>query len=232
MRGNVAFPMIKLGGAEIFFLPDAVLVVSKGSVAALHYRDLDFSYFPIRYIEEGRVPSDTTILGETWRFVNKSGGPDRRFNSNRQLPICQYGEMNFSSTGGLNGKMEFSNSSAGQKFAKALEILIRHAASSAELSPIASYREAKHWPSVAFILSALLIGGSLMAFGVQAISLVSSPVSNATQQINGRSVDTVPAKNEPPGRKVGTNKASAPLNILPVPSNDSSVPFPKRPGRP
>ena len=27
----------------------------------------------------------------TWQYANKSGGPDRRFNNNRQLPICLYG---------------------------------------------------------------------------------------------------------------------------------------------
>ena len=65
IRGNVRFPEIKLGSAELFFLPDAVLVVSKRTVAAPHYRDLYFSEGSTRFIEEGRVPSDTAIVGHT-----------------------------------------------------------------------------------------------------------------------------------------------------------------------
>jgi hypothetical protein len=36
-----------------------------------------------RFIEDGPVP-DTT-----WRFVNKNGTPDRRFDNNRRLPVMQ-----------------------------------------------------------------------------------------------------------------------------------------------
>jgi hypothetical protein len=124
IRGNIVVPAIKLGSAELFFLPDSVLVVSRNSIAALHYRDLRFSNAATTFIEDGRAPRDALVVGQTWRFVNKSGGPDRRFNFNRQLPACRYGEMDFSSAGGLNGKIHFSNISAGEKFARAIEILI------------------------------------------------------------------------------------------------------------
>jgi hypothetical protein len=39
------------------------------------------------------VPRDSTQVDTTWRFVNKNGGPDRRFNNNSQIPILQYGEV-------------------------------------------------------------------------------------------------------------------------------------------
>jgi hypothetical protein len=161
MRGNVTLPTIKLGNTELFFLPDAVLAISKRTVAALHYRDLNFSESATQFIEGGRVPVDATIVGHTWRFVNKTGGPDRRFNGNRQLPVCQYGEMEFGSSGGLNGKIQFSRVGAGQKFGKAIKILIAHAAASSELNPIGSYRTAKRWPTIAFLFLAFVIGAAL-----------------------------------------------------------------------
>ena len=40
--------------------------------------------------------------------MNKSGGPDRRFKDNRQLPICLYGELELSSTSGLNTVIMYS----------------------------------------------------------------------------------------------------------------------------
>lgn len=42
-------------------------------------------------------------------IVNKSGGPDRRFKNNRELPICLYGEIELRSESGLNTVLMFSN---------------------------------------------------------------------------------------------------------------------------
>jgi hypothetical protein len=169
VRGRIAFPTLKVGGAEIFFLPDAVLVISNKAVAALNYADLDFSSTSVRFIEEDKVPSDTTIVGQTWRFVNKAGGPDRRFNFNKQLPICEYGEMEFRSAGGLHGMMQISKLAAGKRFTKALQILIRYASSGSDIRPIASYQEAKRWPSLVLLSCALSISGCLMALSALAI---------------------------------------------------------------
>jgi hypothetical protein len=202
IRGNVAFPAIDLGTAEIFFLPDAVLVISKNSVAALHYRDLIFSSAPTRFIEADRVPPDTTVVGHTWRFVNKKGGPDRRFNANRQLPVCQYGEMDFGSSGGLNGKIQFSNAAAGEKFSKAVKILIAHAASSAELNPIASYSEAKKWPSIVFLFFAVTIGLGLMARGLQNIPTIFSTASNLSIRSDDENSNSVTTKKSPVSRRL------------------------------
>ncbi len=89
--------------------------------------------------------------------------------------------MDFSSSGGLNGKMQFSNYSAGQKFAKAVKILIKHAATDSQLNPIASYADAKSWPSIAFLSCVLLFGASLGAVG----SLTSSVITAAVDQAKG-----------------------------------------------
>ena len=37
-----------------------------------------------RFVESSNVPRDATIVGKTWQYVNKSGGPDRRYKNNRQ----------------------------------------------------------------------------------------------------------------------------------------------------
>jgi hypothetical protein len=227
MRGDAAFPEVNLGNAELYFLPDAVLVISKASVAALHYRDLQFSSCVTHFVESDGVPKDTTVVGHTWRYVNKSGGPDRRFNNNAELPVCRYGEMDFNSLGGLNGKLQFSNASAGERFVKAINILIRYAAADSELSPFASYRAAKNWPSVVFLCFALLIGAALTSVG----ALTSPTILSLFASIQG-SADRVviaPAahqdnlstssngRTQAAGRKVQNDRPSitAPLNILP-----------------
>lgn len=62
-----------------------------------------------RFIEEEAVPKDAEVVGRTWKYVNKSGGPDRRFKNNRELPICLYGEIELRSESGLNTVLMFSN---------------------------------------------------------------------------------------------------------------------------
>jgi hypothetical protein len=69
---------------------------------------LDFMDFTLRYEdaheeasftnfrEDGTVPGDSTNIGTTWQFVNKAGGPDRRFVNNRQIPIQRYSHLQFS----------------------------------------------------------------------------------------------------------------------------------------
>ncbi len=221
IRGHVAFPMLKLSNAELFFLPDAVLIVSNQSAATLNYKDVDFSTHSVRYIEADRMPSDATVVDETWLYVNKNGGPDRRFNSNRRLPVCNYGEMDFSSAGGLNGRLQFSKLSAGDRFAKALEILIKHSSSGSQLNPIASYQIAKRWPSAIFLACALLFGGPLLAAGLEAISVQSQITSEVAAPITDTSDKQIPLRQK---RVVTSPPQSGPLNILPSGFPPSSSP--------
>ncbi len=61
------------------------------------------------FIENEAVPSDANVVGSTWHYVNKSGGPDRRFNNNAQLPVVQYGVLMLKSSRGLNIHLHTSN---------------------------------------------------------------------------------------------------------------------------
>jgi hypothetical protein len=63
-EGPPNFPRSSLGAEELFFLPDAALVVRTESVAALRYEDLDISNQPTRFVEEDAVPSDTKVASE------------------------------------------------------------------------------------------------------------------------------------------------------------------------
>ncbi|MEX0676898.1 MAG: hypothetical protein WD063_07465 [Pirellulales bacterium] len=84
------------------------------------YNELTASTKSVRFIER-IAPGDATILGHTWEHPNKDGGPDRRFSSNSQLPVCQYGEMLLYARGGLLAYLQTSKYAAVDEFAKALE---------------------------------------------------------------------------------------------------------------
>ena len=70
----------------------------------------------LRLAVEG-VIRDGTVVDRTWRYVNKNGGPDRRFNNNAQLPVMQYGVLVLTSSRGLNIHLNTSNPQLANVFA-------------------------------------------------------------------------------------------------------------------
>lgn len=117
---------IQLDSMQMFFLPDQVLVFQSGKYGAVSYNALQVQVSPTRFIEHEGVPSDSTVVDRTWQFVRKDGGPDMRFNNNRQIPIAQYGHVELSSQTGLNVHLHVSNLPYAQRFAKALSDYIQH----------------------------------------------------------------------------------------------------------
>ena len=99
----------KMGRETLLFLPDKVFIFQGGKVGILNYEDININITSSRFVETEHVPSDATIVGKTWEYVNKSGEPDSRFKNNKQLPVCLYGEMTMTSTNGLNIVIMFSN---------------------------------------------------------------------------------------------------------------------------
>lgn len=108
IKSNLIPPALHVGRQILFFMPDIVLVQDGSRVGAVNYADLNLRWQDSRFIEAERVPSDASIIGHTWQHPNKSGGPDRRFKDNRQIPICLYETMHLTSATGLNELVEFS----------------------------------------------------------------------------------------------------------------------------
>lgn len=106
---NVDVWSIKLNEMALFFMPDYLFIRQRGRYGAVSYDSLEVLFSPTRFIEDQIVPPDAQVVDYTWRFVNKKGGPDRRFNNNRQLPIAVYGFMQFQSGSGLNIHLNVSS---------------------------------------------------------------------------------------------------------------------------
>ena len=109
VESNLAIPCINLAQARLFFLPDFVLYWERGTYGAISYDDFRVEQTFTTFIEDGPVPADATVVDRTWRYVNKSGGPDRRFNNNAQLPVVRYGVLVLTSSRGLNIHLNTSN---------------------------------------------------------------------------------------------------------------------------
>lgn len=99
----------------LLFLPDRLFIMQKSKIGALNYDDIEASARTARFIEDKGVPKDSRVVGKTWKYVNKAGGPDKRFKDNKQYPICLYGELELRSASGLNTVIMFSNPYIGEE---------------------------------------------------------------------------------------------------------------------
>lgn len=108
VKTNVALPSIVGGRQNIYFLPDVVLVIEGARAGAISYGQLAVSWERTVFIEDDSVPRDSQVVGQTWKYVNKKGGPDRRFNNNRQIPQVIYQQMGIQGPGGLQKLLHIS----------------------------------------------------------------------------------------------------------------------------
>lgn len=123
VKTNISVPSLPVGKQTLFFFPDRLLVFESNHVGAVSYGDLSIDIADTRFIEHGGVPKDAQVVDHTWQYVNKSGGPDKRFNNNRQLPICLYEDMHLTSNTGLNELVEFSKRGNADGFRQATKEL-------------------------------------------------------------------------------------------------------------
>lgn len=124
---NLDVPILPAGARTLYFFPDRLLVYDGTRVGAVSYRELRGVAGTTRFIESGSAPSDSQVVGQTWQYVNKSGGPDRRFNNNRQLPIMLYGILDLSSATGLKDQFMCSRPDVASSAAQAINDAARHA---------------------------------------------------------------------------------------------------------
>ena len=123
IKTNARVGFIKLSGRTLYFFPDRILVYSGKDVAAIDYDSISFSHDTLRFVEESRLTHDAMVVDNTWAYVNKSGGPDRRFAYNRQIPVVLYGVLRVSASSGINLELHTSSHTVAEGAAKLLGLI-------------------------------------------------------------------------------------------------------------
>lgn len=106
---NVQTFSMLLKKERIIVLPDKLLIVRGSKIGIEEYDKVTEFIGTTIFIEDGAVPRDATVVGTTWKYVNKNGSPDKRFKDNRQLPKCQYGLIQLTSVNGINVELQCSD---------------------------------------------------------------------------------------------------------------------------
>ena len=111
---NIRAGAIELDSAKLYFFPDRLYVARPSGVEAWSYGDIGAEHGTVRFVEGEHVPPDAKVVDHTWLYVNKDGGPDRRFNNNRQLPVALYGTLELGLGSGRGLSLQLSNVQAAQ----------------------------------------------------------------------------------------------------------------------
>lgn len=117
---NAIVPYISLVNIDLYFFPERIILKKGKKIAAVMYSSINIDFYNSRFIENQNVPSDAQVVDYTWQFVNKSGGPDRRFNNNRKLPICEYSYYSFQTEEGFNEVISTSKLCGMDDFVKSI----------------------------------------------------------------------------------------------------------------
>lgn len=98
-------------GGDLFLYPGFLIMKDKGNdaFAIIDLKTVQVNISTSHFHEEESVPTDSTNVGYTWKYCNKNGTRDKRFNNNYQIPIMKYCRLNFNSEDGLNEEYMVSN---------------------------------------------------------------------------------------------------------------------------
>lgn len=109
IKSNVSVPAVLGGRQSLYFFPDLLLVLEGRKAGVVSYSKLGTQVTVTNFVEKEVVPSDSRVSHYTWQYVNKNGGPDRRFKNNRQFPVVNYQEIEFNSPSGLRKLLQVSH---------------------------------------------------------------------------------------------------------------------------
>lgn len=135
VASNITPPMIVIDGKSCYFFPDCLLVMENRRFGAVRYEAMRTAVRDQRMIVDS-APSDAQIVGQTWKYVNKNGSPDRRFNNNRQLPICLFEEIGMVSDQGFKALLQVSKQGVGDAYERAIAEVRRGSAELKDAKPL------------------------------------------------------------------------------------------------
>ena len=116
LKSNVDIMSLRLSNVTLVFMPDLVFVIFGRNVGCLLYEDIDIYDATISFVEHEITPRDAKVIKKTWMFLNKDGTPDKRFNNNKHLDVCEYGVVHITSPKGLRIQLQVSSESITRNF--------------------------------------------------------------------------------------------------------------------
>jgi hypothetical protein len=198
VKTNISPPTITFGRSKLYLLPDLVLFSDSRGFGAIDYQTLQCSIQHGTFILDNAAPADAQVTAYTWRYVNKNGGPDRRFSHNPQLPIIRVADVHFVAGNGFAGVLKFSNVPCAEALCEGLEKF----AASLPRNNTASNETPAHQETLAplsnksanrVLLTAVLI--TIFTVAYVAVEVLKSPAASFSQATSVAPEDLLGAAN-------------------------------------
>ena len=108
-------------GVKCYYYPKFVICgESVDKFEAYPIEKVSFEFRATRFVEDGTLPADSIQVGTTYKYVNRNGGPDRRYSYNPAIPVMLYGEICISPFGDI---FQASDSDAARRLDSAFHAL-------------------------------------------------------------------------------------------------------------
>ena len=94
LASSFEIPVFPNSKGSLFFYPRFVIQgnsIEDFSILAID--KVSIRHKESRFIEDGYKPKDSKQVDTTYQYVNKNGGPDRRYSYNPMMPVLLYGEV-------------------------------------------------------------------------------------------------------------------------------------------
>jgi len=116
IKSTFDIPVLRDGaGVTYYIYPQFIIkAVSFYDFQIYPKETVSIDYSSQRFIESEIPPSESEIVEYTYKYVNKDGGPDKRYSYNPQYPVVIYGKFEISP---LNLCFYFSNAKSAKQFA-------------------------------------------------------------------------------------------------------------------
>jgi hypothetical protein len=120
---NIRVNGITYHSKAVYFLPEKILLIDGSDVRNVPYQVLTVGVDSLEYVEaEGNMYRDTQVIDRRWKFINRDGSRDRRFNANVQLPVVRCGLLTLT-VGSTQLDMMTTNPEAPAAFATQFDLL-------------------------------------------------------------------------------------------------------------
>lgn len=95
IKSRFNIPLLKDAFGNSYFLYPKFIIKTKAApeFSVIPLSTADIKYSSTRFIETEGVPNDSKVIDRTWMYVNKNGGPDRRYSYNPERKVVAYGDL-------------------------------------------------------------------------------------------------------------------------------------------
>ncbi|MCL2074406.1 MAG: DUF4236 domain-containing protein [Marinilabiliaceae bacterium] len=95
IKSSFDIPMLRDLSGNIYYIYPRYIIKAKSftNFEVFPIDTISFRFSKQRFIEDSVLPEDSVAVDYTYQYVNKNGGPDKRFSYNPRLPIVEYGKL-------------------------------------------------------------------------------------------------------------------------------------------